>query len=633
MCGIAGIISREKNTDLRRAVRHMSAALSHRGPDGEGFLVSDGVTAVPCAAGAKVEKNSLNYLPSAQLENAVPEAHIYFAHRRLSIIDLTDAGHQPMCDSSGKIWITFNGEIYNYPELRDELIRAGHTFRSKCDTEVVLEAYIRWGADCVHHFNGMWAFCILDLNRQKCFASRDRLGVKPFYMAKTEALFAFASEQKAFFRAGLLKPAVRNKALHDYLVNGLLETETGNFFEGVEELWPGTSLIYDLRTHEVRKEKWFDLNTIRSNVNDRLSDTELTEIIRATLDGAVRLRLRSDVEVGTCLSGGIDSSVIAMLIARHTKKPFHCFTAAFPGETFDEGKYAEIVARAANARHHVTVPTVEEFIRDFDELVYSQDVPLWDSSTYAQHRVMRLAKENGIKVVLDGQGADELFAGYHHHFTAKWNSLLASAKLTALIGDMHAARVSLRSPFSFYMREKVKAAAAPDPDPAKLLKSDFVSQNPVVNWFRLKNDLNDQLIDDIYRTRLKIFLKCEDRCSMWHSVESRTPFSDDSVLIPLLFSFRGNRKIRNGRLKFLLREAAKPYLPEMIYDRRDKKGFETPMSRWMKELRPGMIDEVRNAQLGYINPQSLAKAGFSVRENRTILKLFALARLKKAIYA
>lgn len=629
MCGIAGIIQKSGNRDILQVALDMSAAISHRGPDGEGFVVSDGHNAVAASRTTPLSKTrDLNYLPSSAVAGTTLSPKVLLAHRRLSIIDLSEAGHQPMSDAGGRLWITFNGEIYNFPELREELQRSGHTFRSACDTEVVLASYAEWGAECVHHFIGMWAFCILDLNRHMCFASRDRLGVKPFYYTDTKDSFAFASEQKAFFKAGVLNARVNERALHDYLVNGLLETRTENFFEGVRELWPGTNMIYNLRTHQVSIHTWFDPHKLPFLENEHLGDDEIIGRIRSGVEKAVQLRLRSDVEVGTCLSGGIDSSVIAMMVARQTKRPFHCFTASFPGQPFDEGRYAAVVAKAAAANHHNTTPTAEEFARDLDDLLYAQDVPIWDTSTYAQHRVMRLAKENGIKVVLDGQGADELFTGYHHHFTAKWNGLLNRGKFVSLRRDISAARVSMSSPFAFYTKERLKSALRPSGNVAGLLNHDFVKSYDVTNWCRLMPGVNEQLIDDITRTRLKIFLKCEDRCGMWHSVESRTPFSDDPELLAFMFSFNGDRKIQNGRLKYLLREAAEPYLPSVIYNRHDKKGFETPTVLWLNSLKTRMIQQVEEASLPFVNRKQLQKIQAAEKPLRLLLKLFSLVRMK-----
>ncbi len=629
MCGIGGIIKRQSSASLPSLAKLMAESLSHRGPDGEGFLVSDLTKSVPCTERRTAHSRKFNYLPHHTMENAGVDPALILLHRRLSILDLSEAGHEPMCDQNAGLWITFNGEIYNYLELKKELEEAGCVFRSSCDTEVILYAYRQWGAECVQRFNGMWAFCLLDLEKKICFASRDRLGVKPFYYVERHDLFVFASEQKSFVRAGIINAEFDQEALHNYLVNGLLETSTSNFFDGVKELWPGHNLFYNLQTHQISIERYFDLRQQLNSENEALSDAELTEKVRNVFENAIRLRLRSDVEVGTCLSGGIDSSAIAVTIARLSSKPLHCFTAAFSGRPFNEGHYASIVADKIGGEHHLTEPTIAELLRDLDELVYSQDTPIWDTSTYAQHSVMALAKRNNIKVVLDGQGADELFTGYHHHFTARWNGMLTRGAYSSLYSDIAAAKVSMPSPFLFYLKEKIKEKTGSG-NISEFLKDSFVQSGPLINPFAYKNDVNEQLIDDITRSRLKIFLKCEDRCAMWHSVESRTPFSDDKDLISLMFSFRGERKIKDGSLKYFLKEAVKEDLPAAIYHRSDKRGFETPMQEWIRELQSCLKEEVSAASFAFIdNKKLLERKSFTAKENKLLFKFFVLARWKK----
>lgn len=608
----------------------MSTTLSHRGPDGEGFLLATANNTTPLRGDFQIPRNEqLNYLPDAHVNTFHEKAVLGFAHRRLSIIDLSEAGHEPMCDHEGRFWLTFNGEIYNYRELAGELKTKGHRFRSACDAEVIIYAYKEWGTDCVQRFNGMWAFAIYDAERKIVFCSRDRLGVKPFYYSFQDRFFAFASEQKAFVRSGLIIPAINSKAMHGYLVNNALERDSSNFFEGITELWPGHNLIYDLSTQNFELKKFFSLHSIVCLDNDHLTDKQLIEKIRERFELAVRLRLRSDVEAGTCLSGGIDSSAIATTAARMIDHPLHCFTAGFRGENFDETPYASVVAKKIGAIHHVTEPGMQDFMHDLDELLYAQDVPIWDSSTYAQHRVMALSRVNGIKVVLDGQGADELFTGYHHHYTAKWNGLLYAGRLAALFREWSFARKSLNSPAAFFARERLKSTVySPLPVADHFLKKEFSRAFPAENPFRYKNEVNDQLIDDITRTRLKIFLKCEDRCGMWHGVESRTPFSDDIELISLMFSFSGERKIRKGVLKYFLREAVKEQLPEKIYLRSDKKGFETPLLKWVGSLEKQMREEIQAASFPFVSDQSIP-AGKSIAGKKLFFRLFILARWQK----
>ncbi|MGZ3900663.1 MAG: asparagine synthase (glutamine-hydrolyzing), partial [Bacteroidia bacterium] len=521
-----------------------------------------------------------------------------------------------------------NGEIYNYIELRKELQEAGFDFISESDTEVILNAYRHWDSDCVNKFNGMWSFCIYDTEKQICFASRDRLGVKPFYYINSEDSIAFASEQKAFVKSGLVKAKFNNKTAHNYLVNGLLETESANFFEGVNELLPGNNLIYSLKNKEIKIEKYYSISITQKN--DNLSDNELADHLEELLYKAVKLRLRSDVEVGACLSGGIDSSALCGLMHGILGKDNYCFTSVFKNESFNEEYFADVVAKKINAKYFKTEPNLEGFVRDLDSLVYSQDVPIWDTSTYAQFKVMELAKTNNIKVVIDGQGADELFAGYHHHFVAKWNNLFSGGNISA-IKEIKNSRKTIESPFVFYAKEKIKQRRNVHRSIfSDFFTADFLKEGTINNSSEYFDTVNEQLVNDIEKARLKTFLKCEDRCGMWHSVESRTPFSDDVELIDFAFSFNGNRKIQKGISKYLLREATKKILPPEIYNRYDKKGFETPMKKWVIQLMPQMISEIKSADFDFVNNIYLDRVNKeSLTELKMLFKLFILSRWKK----
>ncbi|MDZ4665693.1 MAG: asparagine synthase (glutamine-hydrolyzing) [Bacteroidota bacterium] len=633
MCGIAGIIIKQYHQSATEVALNMSRAIKHRGPDGEGLLaISENyICAYKTSETEKFNSNSTPYIPKQEYKEPT-NCFAAFAHRRLAIIDLNDTGHQPMCDKGECVWITYNGEIYNYKELKEELKILGYAFASESDTEVVINAYKEWGTDCVTHFNGMWAFCIYDKISNTFFASRDRLGVKPLYYIHNFNFFAFASEQKAFIKSGLIKAIFNKRALHSYLVDEELENCTSNFFEGITELWPGQNLVFDPKEHSVDLSFYFERKKIETTSNDKLSNTELIERVQKELFKAVQLRMRSDVEVGTCLSGGIDSSVIAGIMAHHVKTPIHCFTSVFKTGAVNEEKYADLVSKNIKAKHSKTEPNVSEFEKDIDDLIYALDAPIWDTSTYAQFRVMRLAKENRIKVVLDGQGADELFAGYHHHYISKWDQTLRENGPLCWLRAVSGSGKSIKSPFAFLTKQKIKQYfPGTTQDHFKLLKQEFIDLYPIKNANAFETNLNKQLITDLGYKRLKSFLRCEDRCGMWHSVESRTPFSDDVNLIELMFSFNGKRKIHNGLSKYFLREAAKDVLPKDIYERTDKVGFETPMKAWVIELLPKMLIDIEQANFEFMD-LTLFKSVFNKNKMshiKMLFKLFVLARWQK----
>ncbi len=632
MCGISGIwLKQNSSLNIKEAVFKLSQTIKHRGPDGEGFAFFSETQDTPLASEDTpvFKSKELNYIPKQHLNSYTGEANLAFAHRRLSIIDLTDSGHQPMASKDAEIWITYNGEVYNYIELRKELEGLGHQFISATDTEVIINAYKQWGVDCLQKFNGMWAFCLYDKKKQILFCSRDRFGVKPFYYVNNADLFAFASEQKAFIKSGVVRLAVNDKAIHDYFINERIEAETENFFKNILELFPGNFLIVDLKNKTIAEKKYYTLNFEYNKATDALSDAQIIEAVRERTQKAIELRLRSDVPVGSCLSGGIDSSVIATLMAKKVEDPVYLFTSVFKNDASDESKFAELVAKKVNGNYKTVEPSAEGCFKELEKLVYAQDVPIWSTSTYAQYKVMELAKLNNIKVVLDGQGGDELFAGYHHHFIAKWNNLGIKA-----IADIKRSSKSIYNPFLFYAKEKIKQNKNTHlMNMQPFFGSDFISSYPVINQVKYFDSVNEQLAND-FGGRLKSFLKCEDRCGMIHSVESRVPFSDDINLIEYVFSINGNRKIQKGVSKYLLREATKDLLPKEIYTRYDKKGFETPMKRWVLENKKHMFEVIGNERYDFIKLNDLEdvfrqdnKAGN--KEVSVLYKLYVLSIWKK----
>lgn len=620
MCGIAGIVSKNSSIALCDTLYGMSQAIKHRGPDGEGFAFftdEEAVTAFSedTPASARYRKN-LPYLPGRALADLAVGWQLGFAHRRLSIIDLSEAGHQPMCDPSERYWLTFNGEIYNYIELRNELRGLGYHFLTGTDSEVILAAYRQWGVDSLGRFNGMFAFALLDREKQKLFCARDRVGVKPFYYSNTADAFAFASEYKSFIKSGVLPFAVNEAEQFRFLVDAELESGDESLFRGIHELKPAHYLHYDLRTHRLNIRRYYELPRQERGV----PENELIARIEDALLNAVRLRLRSDVEVGSCLSGGLDSSLIAgMVNALQPQKSLSLFTAVFPGEHYNESAYAQAVSEHVGGNWHTVSPSADEFFRDIAMLNYYQDLPVWSSSTYSQHRVMQLAASKGVKVLLDGQGADELFGGYAHHYLAYWRE----SPLLSKIPRIHESSPTVAQPFRLYVKQGVKDVLGLSADFSKYFRDDFGHYGKSQHQ-PFAADLNSELRKD-YQGRLKSFLKCEDRCSMAFGIESRVPFADDLPLVDLAFSIPGQEKIRRGISKYLLREAAKAYIPDIVYRRRDKVGFETPLTAWLGQHKKQIVEELRVLDFvdhqmieGYFHRLCLEKPAF-------LLRLFSLA--------
>lgn len=618
MCGIAGIINfHHSDGELADIAIRMNDAIRHRGPDGEGYLAITDEGEFPAFGNdtpQSIIQSNILHKPAHKLENKEGIRGV-LAHRRLSIIDITPTGHQPLCNTSQTLWIVFNGELYNYIELRKELEQKGHHFHTSSDTEVVLAAYAEWGCECVNCFNGMWAFVIYDKHKKELFASRDRFGVKPFYYCKNEHQFAFASEQKALLKSGMVSFSPNEKAIFDYWLFSIMAEEEEGMFKGIFELFPAHSLTVNLQTGELKKWPYYVLRYSHNYNSPTFNLKESVEKIQSLFMDAVRLRLRSDVEVASCLSGGIDSSSIVSAIYKLTGKGLNTFTAAFHEPNMDESPWAKIVSDYTHSNAHYTYPDSAELLKDFNALVYCQDIPIWSTSTYAQFRVMRLIKENNIKVVLDGQGGDELFGGYEGYYFYYLRDMLRNRKIGGFINGVKTKKLLRRYYVNLAIRKYINYLPAPaqlkvhltiHPE-LKYLNPAFLQRN--VERVKKEKDnysLNGYLSKDFNNALLKTYLRCEDRCSMWHSVESRTPFADDINLIEYVFSLPSSVKIVNGELKSLLRKAMQGITPDAILSRKDKMGYVTPNRKWIAEIRNDVKHLFENPALAeYMDTESI----------------------------
>ena len=438
MCGIAGLVHVDgASVDIARLIQ-MTARLRHRGPDDEGYLLGvfpDGI-AVP-AAGAETVAPLNASLPRVDAALTGERASLGFGHRRLSIIDCTPGGHQPMTDGSGALWLIYNGEIYNYVELRAELEGKGHVFRTRSDTEVILAAYAEWGTECLQHFNGMWAFCLWDRRRGQLFCARDRFGVKPFYYCSDGRSFAFASEIKALLTASGA-PATANTAMaYDYLALDLLDHTAETLIAGIQQLPPGHFLILDGRG-QVAVQRYYTLPFTTDDAPcDEPAIARLGVAYRELLTDAVRLRLRTDVPLGSCLSGGLDSSSIVcamseLLSTAPSEAVQRTFTAAYDDPACDERRFARAIVDATGVHADYTFPQAAELWDEMLALTWHQDEPFSSTSMYAQWCVMRAARRHGVTVMLDGQGGDELFAGYTMYYPIFLKTLLRRGRLLRL---------------------------------------------------------------------------------------------------------------------------------------------------------------------------------------------------------
>ena len=540
MCGLAGIVDLDR-TPERSTVERWLDGLSHRGPDGRGVFADDAAC---------------------------------LGHLRLAIIDLSDAGLQPMQD--GELQLLHNGEIYNYLELREELRAKGHRFHTATDSEVILAAYREWGEACVGRFNGMWAFCIWDTTRRVLFCSRDRLGVKPFYYRADTSRFEFASEPWLLRRGG-----ANLRAVHDYLEQGYLDEGDETFFAGVMRLPPAHSLTFG--PDGLRLRRYWSLQPGEPPAG-------AAEAVREMVLDAVRLQLRSDVPVGTCLSGGIDSSSIAVTVAHLGHEHQKTVTAYFDDAGFDERPFARAVVERIGAEAHWVSFDAAELAADLPAIVHAQGEPFGSTSICAGWYVMRAAKEAGLTVMLDGQGGDEILAGYRASFGYRLADMLRAGELGDAARELRVftdrygprwAAVALVTP---HVPERLRLAARSRlRGSSSLVGPELAGVAPgrSDNGAVFPDHLRRQLHLLLARRGLPELLRYEDRNSMAHSLEARVPILDHR-LVELAFSLPGGELIRGGETKSVLRRALADLLPPEVVARRDKLGFVTPEARFMR---------------------------------------------------
>ena len=578
MCGIAGIIPKigiEKDR-LERGLKVMNDLQRHRGPDGEGVWVSqnDGVG---------------------------------LAHVRLSIIDL-DHGHQPMISDSGLV-ISYNGEVYNYIELRKELGLSN--FRTSSDTEVILKAYEKWGFDCVSHLRGMFAFAIWDDRKKLLFCARDRIGIKPFYYTLNSTGFYFASEIKTLMPF-IPEVSIDYDALRDYIAfQFVLGSKT--LLNGVNQLLPAHTLVYKNGTMKISKywEVQYDLDWHHTN-------SYFEEKIWDCLHDSIDIHMRSDVPVGAYLSGGLDSSLVASLACKvNSDKEFHTFTGRFAeGPEYDESEYARTVAEQNRMNHNLITITSDDFIENIRKVIYHLDCPVAGPGSFPQFMVSKLASKH-VKVVLGGQGGDEVFGGYVRYLIAYFEQCLKGA----IEGSMHNGNfivtyesiipnLKLLKKYRPLLSEFWSSGLFEERDKRyfKLINRSH-GMHEEINWDLLEPYSEFDIFKDIYwgdniekesyfdsmthfdfKTLLPALLQVEDRMSMAHGLESRVPLLDHS-LVELLATIPPGIKFKDGNLKCLLKSTFKNVFPKAVIERDDKMGFPVPLSLWMQgDLKPFVSD-------------------------------------------
>jgi asparagine synthase (glutamine-hydrolysing) len=603
MCGIAGIVSHNKGLVSQERITAATATLIHRGPEHEGYYINE-------------------------------EQTIALGHRRLSIIDLSPGASQPLYYAD-RYHIVFNGEIYNYIELKKQLADKGFTFNTVSDTEVILAAYAAFGKKCVHEFDGAFAFAIWDEQTRELFAARDRFGEKPFFFYYDGEQLAFASEMKALWKMGIAKEVNRmmlyNFLSIDYTTNPGDPAET--FYNNIYKLPAASSLHYSLPGMELQTEKYWH---VYPNNNEEIKVKDAIDEFTSLLTESVRKRLRSDVAIGTSLSGGLDSSSIVSICEELVTNQYthKCFTASFPGFEKDEGSYAQTVAAQFGLQHYLSSFEDSEIPGLMDKVMEHQEEPFSSASPLVQYKVYQMAKQQGVTVLLDGQGADEILGGYHKYYKWYWLELFRQGEL-GNSGELKAAK-DLGIKDTFGIKEKI-AAYFPELSMSLLqsqkakhswrhqdLDEDFAFSNKRNLYYSTPAhlDLNSALYFNTFVHGLEELLRLADRNSMAHSVEVRLPFLNHQ-LVEFLFTLPSDFKINQGWTKWILRKSIEPKLPSSITWRKDKVGLEPPQQQWMGNS--DVQSQIRKAkeilvQQGVLKPSVLQKRiqphGSHVAENR-----------------
>jgi asparagine synthase (glutamine-hydrolysing) len=567
VCGLAvmlGLGGREADAAV---LSTMAGSIAHRGPDDEGIYL---------------------------------DRQVGFGFRRLAILDLSPSGHQPMCTEDGQLVIVFNGEIYNYIELRDELQAAGYRFRSTSDTEVLLAAYRHWGAECLSRLNGMWAFVIHDRRRGVLFGARDRFGVKPLFVHRGKDCWLLASEVKAILASGRYVRETNWQVAADFLLQGKLDETPATFYAGIEQVPAGSAFELHL-DGTWRQWTYWSLATIEP---EPLADAE--QAVAELLEDAVRLRLRSDVPVGVCLSGGLDSTAIICAMARNREvstdgraaPPAPLLAFCYHETAFDERAHiADTIAQTGAQLRRITL-SPDAMWQSLAEVLRFQDEPIISGAPIAGFHLMKLAATNGVKVVLNGQGSDETLAGYPSYFRDYWYTLLRDAQITRAWQEMRAhaagAGTSAVPPFLGSVGRVVHHQLRRFAPYRRLARQRNRRRLNQRSWFapdlvrRLTPDdsdyeepeLNTVLRHSVERARLPHYLRLEDRNSMAHGVEARLPFMDYR-LVSLAFRLPADRKMQGVWNKTLLRNSQRGRIPESVRTRVEKMGFPTSLHIWL----------------------------------------------------
>jgi len=589
VCGITAINNKSSLPALNLV--RANSIVSHRGPDDEGYLLwSEGV-GLSLYAGIDTSTSTRQAYNYEDINSSKKNWTVGLGHRRLSIIDLSPTGHQPMVLEQAGLAITYNGEIYNYIELREELKSLGCAFYTHSDTEVILHAWLTWGDSALHRFNGMFSFVLLDTRKQKMYAVRDRFGVKPLYYTQTSGYIAFASEVKQLRVLPDYSFQLNEPIAYDYLRYGLVDHTANTFDIGIEQVIPGTMVTVDISTGDFKASVWYTLQPKKWKGTER----EACERFYELLKDSVKLRMRSDVPVGSALSGGLDSSTIVCLMREvltdqgagdHLIKTI---TSCQEDKKYDEWEYANEVINKVRADPYKVFPSFEKLQHDLEKMLWHMDHPFGSTSQFSQWCVFEEAKKQGLTVMIDGQGADEQLAGYGGNDMALYSGLLRGVNLMQWLNEAMSYKkrigiwpygfllgsIQATLPFiSHFLPQRYQQLDGGPPSWLKIKKSSPARAQKHLH-------LRDHLTNQIQMSPLPSLLRYEDRNSMAFSVESRVPFMDYR-LVEFTLGLPEKLIYRKGVRKYILRGSFNGIVPDNILGRTDKMGFISAEERWLK---------------------------------------------------
>jgi asparagine synthase (glutamine-hydrolysing) len=598
MCGISGFITIEKKLQADSIFR-MNSTITHRGPDDEGVVLFDENDFCVLGSSDTAEKswNSVEvYSPQKSTEFSSFTSNVGFGHRRLSILDLSSKGHQPFCTRDAKFWITFNGEVYNYLEIRNELIELGYFFSTDTDTEVILYAYQEWGIECQHRFNGMWAFAIYDRQEKTLFLSRDRFGIKPlYYWFSPDGDFYFASEIKQFTVLPGWTAVLNKERGVDFLFYALTDHSEETLFKGVKTLLPSHFILTTIESLLVNSstlicQNWYSIKITNSTVSFEEAKVDFLEKFK----NSVNLHLRSDVTVGSSLSGGLDSSsivqIVNLLLRQQNKSKLQkTFSSCSEDQRFDERFWMEEVVKDTEVDAHYVYPKGEDVFKLTDKLIWHVEEPYQSQSVFLGYHVYEMARRSNVKVLLSGQGADEYLSGYNSFRNFRLKTLAKRFKLRQLYSEIGSVskiiKILLNIAFDklpSMLRYKLSFFNKKNRLLSKIVNLNILDNERIHPYKYLKhNDNSYRSISNhqLFKEPLQKYLKWEDRISMLHSIEARVPFLEYQ-LIEFVYSLPLDYLDAPGQSKKILVEALKGILTEKVRIRKDKQGFTTPERRW-----------------------------------------------------